>query len=121
MFVSIANAMAPTPGGAAGGAAGGTMSFLVTIVLMFGIFYFLLIRPQQKRAKQQKNMLDALNKGDYVITSSGLLGRIIEADNNILTVDLGDTKVKVLRNHIAGTYDPKDLQKAAADSGNEGK
>ena len=90
----------------------------VPMILIFVVFYFLLIRPQQKRAKQHRAMLDALQKGDYVITSGGLLGRILEVENNIFTIDLGDSKVRVPRGYITGTYDPKELNKIESGSEN---
>ena len=123
MFASIAYAAAGAPGGAAGaGAQGGLLQLSMPIILMFAVFYFLLIRPQQKRAKQHRAMLNALQKGDYVLTSGGLLGRIVEVENDILTLDLGDSKVRVPRGYISGTYDPKALDKVAAESpNNEGK
>ena len=112
MFVSLAHAAAGAPaGGAAGGPTGGILGLMV-------VFYFLLIRPQQKRAKQHRAMLDALQKGDYVITSGGLLGRILEVENNIFTIDLGDSKVRVPRGYITGTYDPKELNKIESGSEN---
>ena len=105
MFVSLAHAAAGAPaGGAAGDPTGGILGMLMPLVLMFAVFYFLLIRPQQKRAKQHRAMLDALQKGDYVITSGGLLGRILEVENNIFTIDLGDSKVRVPRGYITGTF-----------------
>ena len=123
MFASIAYAAAGAPGGAAGaGAQGGLLQLAMPIILMFAVFYFLLIRPQQKRANQHRAMLNALQKGDYVLTSGGLLGRIVEVENDILTLDLGDSKVRVPRGYISGTYDPKALDKVAAESpNNEGK
>ena len=69
MFIS--NAYAQT----AGGAEGGLLSFL-PIVLMFIVLYFLMIRPQMKRQKEHKSMMEALNKGDEVVTAGGMLGRI---------------------------------------------
>ena len=114
MFVSLAHAAAGAPaGGAAGDPTGGILGMLMPLVLMFAVFYFLLLRPQQKRA-----MLDALQKGDYVITSGGLLGRILEVENNIFTIDLGDSKVRVPRGYITGTYDPKELNKIESGSEN---
>ncbi len=119
MFVSLAHAAAGAPaGGAAGDPTGGVLGMLMPLVLMFAVFYFLLIRPQQKRAKQHRAMLDALQKGDYVITSGGLLGRILEVENNIFTIDLGDSKVRVPRGYITGTYDPKELNKIEPSSEN---
>ena len=109
MFASTAYAAAP-----AGGAAGGAMLQFLPLIFIFVIFYFLLIRPQQKRAKQQKEMLAKLQKGDYVMTSGGFLGRIHDISNDILTIDLGETKVRMPRSYVATTYDPKQLEQTAA-------
>lgn len=107
MFVSIANAAAASP--EAGG--GNMLAALMPILLMFVIFYFLLIRPQQKRSKQHQQMLKGLQKGDHVLTTGGLLGRVVEVENDIFTIDLGSTTVRVPRNYISSTYDPKMLGK----------
>lgn len=115
MFASIAFAADAAPAGAAGG----LLTMIMPLVLMFGVFYFLLIRPQQKRAKQHRTMLDALKKGDYVLTSGGLLGRIVDVENSVMTIDLGETKVRVPRGYVSGTYDPKSMEKVAAGSPNE--
>ena len=75
MFVSLAHAAAGAPaGGAAGDPTGGILGMLMPLVLMFAVFYFLLIRPQQKRAKQHRAMLDALQKGDDQQQSGGAQG-----------------------------------------------
>ncbi len=89
----------------------GMLTSLMPLVLMFAVFYFLLIRPQQKRAKTHKAMLAALQKGDHVITSGGLLGRVVDVEGDILTIDLGGTKAQVARGFINGTYDPKAMAK----------
>ena len=71
---------------------------------MLAIFYFLLIRPQQKRAKQHKAMLEALKKGDQVLTTGGLVGRVVDIDGDILSIDLGSTTdvyKRQVRNGIA--------------------
>jgi len=120
MLVSLAHAAAGTPGGA-GTQSGGLLQLLMPIVLMFAVFYFLLIRPQQKRAKQRQAMLNNLQKGDHVITSGGFLGRIVDVEGNILTVDLGETKVRVPRGYVGGTYDPKELEKVGTENPGEGK
>jgi len=114
MFASIAYAAAP-PAGGAGGAAG-MVTMLMPLVLMVGIFYFLLIRPQQKRAKEHKAMLSKLQKGEYIMTSSGFLGRIVEVNGDIFSVDLGNTIVRIPRGFIQGTYDPKQLEKVASEA-----
>ncbi len=111
MFTSIAYA-AGNAGGAAQSGPMGAFASLVPLILMFAVFYFLLIRPQQKRNKEHKAMLESLGKGSYVITSGGLLGRIVDVEGDILVVDLGETKVRMPRGFISGTYDPKAMNKA---------
>ena len=86
--------------GGGGGEMGGFASF-IPLILMFAVFYFLLIRPQQKRAKEHQNMLSNVKRGDEVVTAGGLIGRILETTEQYLVVDLGDTKVKVSRNAIS--------------------
>jgi len=81
-----------------GGESGSLMGML-PIVLMFVILYFLMIRPQMKRQKEHRSMVAALSKGDEVITSGGLLGRISNVSDNYITIEvatLGDKPVEVL-------------------------
>ena len=85
MFIS--NAYAQTTGAA--GAAGGLMSFL-PIILMFVVLYFLMIRPQMKRQKEQKAMIDALAKGDEVITAGGILGKVSKVTEAYVTIEVAD-------------------------------
>ena len=99
MFSSIAHAMAPAGGGAEGGTAAMLSSFM-PIILIIVVFYFLLIRPQQKRAKQHREMLAALKKGDAVITSAGMYGRILEMDGENVLVDFGEFKAHMLRSSL---------------------
>jgi len=100
-FESIAHAMGQAP--AAGGQAGGPLMTFMPLILMFVIFYFLLIRPQQKKQKEHKQMLDNLGRGDRVITAGGLYGRVVEAKGETLTVDLGNNvQVQVGRGFISG-------------------
>ena len=84
MFISNAYAQS-----AIGGAGGGLMSFL-PIILMFVVVYFLMIRPQMKRQKEQKAMIDALSKGDEVVTAGGMLGKISKVSDAYLTVEIAD-------------------------------
>ncbi|WP_374354335.1 preprotein translocase subunit YajC [Chitinimonas sp.] len=65
------------------------MSFLPMVVI-FVLFYFLMIRPQQKRMKEQKAMLDAITKGDEVISNGGVLGRVTKAGEQYLTIEIAD-------------------------------
>ena len=77
---------------------------LMPIILVVGIFYFLLIRPQQKRAKQHKAMLSELKRGDKIVTNGGLTGTIIKAidDSETIEVEIAkDVKVNVVRTMIA--------------------
>ena len=88
-----------TSGGA--GAAGGLLS-LVPFVVIFVIFYFLLILPQQKKQKQLKLMLEALKKGDKVVTASGIWGTVTNLGKETVTLQIADnTKIKIQREHIA--------------------
>lgn len=99
-FAETAFAMGATQGGAEGG---NPIAALMPLILMFVIFYFLLIRPQQKKAKQHKELLANLKKGDKVITGGGMYGRIVEVDGDVLTVDLGNNmSVEINRNFVSG-------------------
>lgn len=89
----IAYAMGTQGGGTAAGGPGGLTS-LLPLILMFAIFYFLLIRPQQKKAKEHRDMVANLKKGDRVMTTSGIYGRIVKLDEEALTVEIAD-KVNV--------------------------
>ena len=66
--------------------AGGGIESMLLIVAMFGVMYFLMIRPQMKRAKEHKTMVESLQKGDEVITAGGILGRISKVDDQYVTV-----------------------------------
>ncbi len=89
-------------GGAAGQGAGG-FGGLIPIILMFVIFYFLLIRPQQKRNKEHQAMIGNLKKGDRIITNGGIYGRITGMDESTLTVEIADrVRVKVVRANVSG-------------------
>jgi preprotein translocase subunit YajC len=77
-----------------GGAAGGGIESLVLIVLMFAVLYFLMIRPQMNRAKEHKNMIEALQKGDEVVAAGGVLGRISKLGENYVTLEVSD-KVEI--------------------------
>lgn len=81
--------------------AGGILS-LVPFLLIFIIFYFLLIRPQQQKQKQQRALLDALKKGDKVVTTSGIWGTITNLGKETVTLQIADnTKIKMQRDNIS--------------------
>jgi len=88
--------------GAATGSSGSTILSFIPFILTFVIFYFLLILPQQKRQKKLKTMLEALKKGDKIVTSSGIWGTITNMGKETVTVQIADnTKIKVQRDHIS--------------------
>lgn len=90
-----------TGGAAAGGGAGGFLS-LIPFLLIFVIFYFLLIRPQQQKQKQQQTLLDAIKKGDKVVTTSGIWGTITNLGKDTVTLQIADnTKIKMQRENIS--------------------
>ena len=85
---------------------------LLPIVLIFVVFYFLLIRPQQKRAKEHRNMVEALGVGEEVMTSGGILGKIIAVDDQWLRVEVAKgVEVSVARSTVSQTV-PKGSYKA---------
>jgi len=95
-FISTAAAQAGSPGEP------NLLMSMLPLVFIFVVFYFLLIRPQQKRAKEHKQMIDALNKGDEVVTGGGLLGRIIDVGDNFLALEVADgVQLKVQKQSIA--------------------
>ena len=97
MFVSSAWA-AGTPAGGTGSMIG---SF-IPLILIFVIFYFLLIRPQQKRAKEHRQMLEALKRGDKIVTSGGLYGVVEQVEQGIVTIKVAENvKVRVGKAYIA--------------------
>jgi preprotein translocase subunit YajC len=98
--------------GPGAGSAGGGFSMLVPLVLMFLVFYFLLIRPQQKKQRKHQDMLKGLKVGDKIITSGGLCGTIVDGGDPILKLEIADkVKVEVGRGYIAGKLvSPKDAR-----------
>lgn len=95
--IAYAMGQAGAPAGQGAGGFGG----LVPIILMFVIFYFLLIRPQQKRNKEHREMISNLKKGDRIITSGGIYGRITAIDDTTLTLEIADkVRIKVARSNV---------------------
>jgi preprotein translocase subunit YajC len=81
------------------------VTFLISLVLMVAIFYFLLIRPQQRRVRQQRQLVDSLRVGDEVITIGGLFGTILEMDDETITLDAGGgNRLKFLRQAVARKF-----------------
>lgn len=98
-MIDIAYAMGT--GGGAGEGVGGFGAF-VPLILMFAIFYFLLIRPQQKKQKEHRQMIGNLKKGDRIMTAGGIYGRITGVDEATVTVEIAEkVRVKVNRGNIS--------------------
>ena len=99
-MIDVAYAMAP-PGGSGGGDMNQLIGFL-PIVLIFGVFYLLLIRPQQKKAKEHRALIDALKKGDQVVTAAGIYGKVISVDESIVTLEIAPgINIKIGKGYIA--------------------
>jgi len=100
-MINLAYAMGT--GGAGGSGGGGGLGAFLPLIIIFGIFYFLLIRPQQRKAKQHKELLSELRKGDKVVSSGGLHGVITGLSDDVLTVEISPkVRVKITRGSIAG-------------------
>lgn len=90
----------------------GAASPLFMMLMIFGVFYFILIRPQVKRQKEHQAMLKALKKGEMVVTRGGLIGKISGVTESVLTLELQEkVRVRVLRSHVDGKYDPQSADK----------
>ncbi len=106
MFISNAYAQSAA---APGGAAGSLMQFL-PLVLMFVVLYFIMIRPQMKRQKEHKAMIDALAKGDEVVIGGGVIGRVAKLGDSVLHIEVAkDVEIQVQRSSVIqvlpkGTY-----------------
>jgi preprotein translocase subunit YajC len=84
--------------------AGSNVPFLISLVLMVGIFYFLLIRPQQRRVRQQRDLVNSLQVGDEVVTIGGMFGRIQDMDDESVTLDAGGTRLRFVKQAVARKY-----------------
>jgi preprotein translocase subunit YajC len=104
--VFISNAYAQAAGAADPGLMGNLSTFL-PLILMFVVMYFLMIRPQQKRAKEQKAMMDALAKGDEVVTVGGILGRVARVTDAYVTVEVAPNTEIVVQKASVTTLLPK--------------
>ncbi len=110
ILTGIAYAAAPAPQGAQG-AGGGMMQTLaqfLPIIVIFGVFYFLLIRPQQKKQKETKEMISSIKKGDKTITNGGIHGTIVELSEHTVTLKIADkVNVKFQRSAIVALPNKK--------------
>ena len=107
MLISSAHAQA-----AAGGAGGDSIMGLLPIVLMFVLLYFMMIRPQMKRQKEHKQMVEALKVGDEVVSAGGILGRVAKVGEAYVTVEIADNTQIVVQRGAVQTLLPKGTIKA---------
>ncbi len=92
-------------------ATGESLTSLIPLVILFVVFYFLLIRPQTKRVKEHKKMVESLAKGDEIVTTGGLLGKIINLGENFVAIEVAlNIEVKVQRYQVAAVM-PKGTMK----------
>jgi preprotein translocase subunit YajC len=92
---------------------GGGFSQIIILVVFVAVFYFLLIRPQQKRMKDQQSMLSKLSVGDEVVTTGGILGRVVDVGDTFLTLEVADNvRLKVQKNQVSQLM-PKGTLKSA--------
>ncbi|MFH1874166.1 MAG: preprotein translocase subunit YajC [Pseudomonadota bacterium] len=90
------------PATQAGAGKGSWFSTLIPLVVIFAIFYFLMIRPQQKQQKKHKEMISAMRKGDKVITRGGIHGTVYGIADNVLTLEVAENvKIKINREAVA--------------------
>jgi preprotein translocase subunit YajC len=109
VFISNAYAQAPV---AADTGLMANMSTFLPLILMFVVMYFLMIRPQQKRAKEQKQMMDALAKGDEVVTAGGILGKVSKVNDTYVTIEVAANTEIVVQKHSITTLLPKGTLKS---------
>ena len=100
---------------AAGGSAASAFTSFVPLILIFGIMYFLLIRPQQKRQKDHKAMVEALRRGDQVLTNGGIIGKVTKVrEDGEVEVEIAEgVRVRVLRTMIAQVLSKTEAAPAA--------
>ena len=109
----INSAMAQAEGAPA---SGGLVPNLLLMVLIFGVFYFLVIRPQSKRAKDHQALVAGLAAGDEVVTTGGLLGRVTDVGEQFLTVEIANGVEVRIQRHMVGAVMPKGTVKTSSKS-----
>ncbi len=90
----------------------GSLMQLLPMILMFVVLWFLMIRPQMKKAKEHKSLIAALSKGDEVVTQGGILGRIVKVDENYVTVEIAAGTEVIVQKPSIGLVLPKGSLKA---------
>ena len=101
MFATPAFAQTAGAAGQAGGA-GAAIAQIAPLILIFVAFYFLMIRPQQRRVKELRNAVDAVKKGDSVVTGGGLVGKVVKVDDQYVELELGpNVRVRAVKSTLA--------------------
>ncbi len=99
----VVYAMGAPPAEGTQGGAGSLVATFLPLVLIFLVFYFLLIRPQQKRAREHEKFVENLKNGQKVITAGGLIGHVVKVEGDEVLLEVGkDVRVRVQKNYIAG-------------------
>lgn len=94
---------------------GGNVTFLISLALMVAIFYFLLIRPQQRRARQQRELVNSLSVGDEVVTIGGMFGTIESMDEESVTLDAGSgIRIRFIKQAVARKFVQEGLEEQEA-------
>ncbi len=105
-FISSAMAAGESP-------QGGGLQLIFMVALFFGIMYFMIIRPQSKKAKEHASLLDALSKGDEIVTNGGILGKIVKLGDNFIELKVSDSSNIKIQRHAISTVMPKGTMKGA--------
>ena len=92
---------------------GGGLQLVFMVALFFGIMYFMIIRPQSKKAKEHASLLDSLSKGDEVVTNGGILGKIVKLGDNFVELKVSDSSNIKIQRHAIASVMPKGTMKSA--------
>jgi preprotein translocase subunit YajC len=103
----ITPAYAQAAGSAGSGGSAAFMIQILPLLLIFVVFYFLIIRPQNKRMKDHRAKIEAVKKGDQVVTGGGLIGKVVKVEDSVVEVELGQgIKVRALKSTLTDIVDP---------------
>ncbi len=105
-FISNAMAAGESP-------EGGGLQLVFMVALFFGIMYFMIIRPQSKKAKEHASLLDSLTKGDEIVTNGGILGKIVNLGDNFVELKVSDSSNIKIQRHAISSVMPKGTMKGA--------
>lgn len=110
MGLFIADAYAD--GAAAAPQGGGPLQLVIMVAIFFAIMYFMIIRPQQKRAKEHAALLDSLSKNDEIVTSGGIIGKVLSIGENFVEIKVSDNNTMNVQKHAIASVMPKGTMKS---------